>query len=105
MADAPASPGFITTVAWSPGAPHALAGQGATVRPVYVRAGHVAARHHHEFEQFLYVASGGGTLQGEAGPVTLAPGTALHLPAGAWHSAVFDADTLLVEVNLNPATP
>ena len=99
MADTP----VITAAAWSPGAPLPLAGAGATVRPVYVPAGRVAARHHHGFEQFLYVAIGSGTLQGEAGPVTLAPGTALHLPAGAWHSAVFYTDTLLVEVNLSPA--
>lgn len=99
MADAPA----ITTTLWAPGATTPLAGAGATMRAVPVPAGHVAARHHHGFEQFLYVASGSAMLECEAGRIPLLPGTALHLPAGAWHSAVFDADTVLIEVNLNPA--
>lgn len=98
-------PDPITAVQWPPsGATPGLAGTGATLRPMSIKAGHVASRHHHDFEQFLFVASGGGTLQCEAGPISLQPGTALHLPTGAWHSAVFDADTLLIELNLNPAT-
>lgn len=97
-------PDPVTAIQWpletaTPG----LEGAGATMRPVSIKAGRVAARHHHDFEQFLFVASGGGTLECEAGPIRLQPGTALHLPPGAWHSAVFDADTLLIELNLNPA--
>lgn len=51
----------VTALAPSPG-PAELAGSGATMRRVVVAAGHVAARHHHDFEQFLFVASGGGVL-------------------------------------------
>ena len=77
-----------------------LAGAGGTMRHVAVKAGHVATRHEHGHEQFLYVASGHGRLQCEAGSVALDPGTAVHLPAGAWHSAEFMADTVLIEFNL-----
>ena len=96
-------PASITAVQWPPAAATpGLEGAGATMRPVSVEAGRVAARHHHDFEQFLFVASGSGTLDCEAGSIPLRPGTALHLPPGAWHSAVFDADTLLIELNLHP---
>lgn len=97
-------PASITATQWLPeAATPSLEGACATMRPVSIKAGRVAARHHHDFEQFLFVASGGGTLQCEAGSIRLQPGTALHLPPGAWHSAVFDTDTLLIELNLNPA--
>ena len=77
-----------------------LAGTGATLRQVRAAAGHVAARHSHPFEQFLYVVSGGGQLDRATGSVTLAPGVALRLAPDDWHSAVFTADTFLLEVNL-----
>ncbi len=77
-----------------------LDGAGATLRHVSIQAGTVASRHDHPFEQFLYVASGGGTLHCDAGPISLAPGVSLHLEPGAWHSAVFDQDTVLIEINL-----
>ena len=78
-----------------------LAGAGATMRRVVVEAGTVAARHHHEFEQFLFVARGGGRLQCEAGEIALEPGVGLRLEAGAWHSATFVGETVLIEVNLS----
>lgn len=91
----------IAAVAWDADGPAAaLEGAGAAMRRVSVKAGHVAARHHHDFEQFLFVFSGHGRLECEQGGIALEPGTALHLPAGAWHSAEFMADTILVEVNL-----
>ena len=80
-----------------------LGGAGGTMRQVAIKAGHIATRHHHEFEQFLFVASGGGRLQCEAGAISLEPGTALQLDAGAWHSAEFMADTVLLEFNLAAA--
>ena len=92
----------VTSVQWSADGPprSELPGSAAVMRHVAVKAGHVAARHHHEFEQFLYVASGDGLLQSEAGAIPLRPGTALRLEAGAWHSAEFTSDTVLIELNL-----
>ena len=78
----------------------ALARSGATLRQVRAPAGHVAPRHSHPFEQFLYVIAGGGQLERATGTVTLAPGVVLHFAPDDWHSAVFTADTFLLEVNL-----
>ena len=93
---------MITTARWSAGGParSELPGSGGTMRHIVVKAGHVATRHHHDFEQFLLVVSGGGRLECEEGGIALEPGVALHLPAGSWHSAEFMADTVLVEMNL-----
>lgn len=77
-----------------------LPGAGGTMRRIAIKAGHVAARHHHDFEQFLYVVSGGGRLACEGGAIVLEAGVGLNLPAGAWHSAEFTADTVLLEVNM-----
>jgi quercetin dioxygenase-like cupin family protein len=82
----------------------ALAGTGATLRQVRAPAGHVAPRHNHPFEQFLYVVAGGGKLERETGTVTLVPGVVVHFAPDDWHSTVFAADTFLLEVNL-AATP
>ena len=89
----------IALAAWG-GGPVTLPGDGAWLRQVFVKAGHVAPRHSHDHEQFLQVVSGAGRLMCEAGAVALLPGTAIHLPAQAWHSAEFTADTVLVEFNL-----
>jgi quercetin dioxygenase-like cupin family protein len=77
-----------------------LAGTGATLRQVRAPAGHVAARHSHPFEQFLYVVAGGGQLDRASGTVRLVPGVVIHLAPDDWHSAVFTSDTFLLEVNL-----
>jgi quercetin dioxygenase-like cupin family protein len=82
----------------------ALPGTGATLRQVRAPAGHVAPRHSHPFEQFLYVVAGSGQLERETGPVTLAPGVVIHFAPDDWHSAAFETDTFLLEVNL-AATP
>lgn len=92
---------MITTTLWRPTDKAELPGQGATMRHIAIKAGHIATKHHHDHEQFLYVATGHGRLECEQGSVALEPGTALHLPPGAWHSAEFTADTVLIEVNLN----
>ncbi len=81
-------------------APAELAGTGGVMRRVAIKAGHVATRHHHDFEQFLLVLSGRGRLECEQGSIPLEPGTALNLKPGDWHSAEFMADTVLLEVNL-----
>lgn len=78
-----------------------LPGAGGTMRQVAVKAGHVATRHHHDFEQFLFVVSGHARLECEAGAIVLEPGTALRLEPGAWHSAEFTADTVLLEMNMD----
>ena len=91
----------VVAAHWADAAgPAELAGTGANMRRVAAKAGHVAPRHHHDHAQFLFVASGNGVLQCEAGTIPLAPGTALRLDAGAWHSAEFSADTVLIELNL-----
>lgn len=79
-----------------------IAGEGASLREVRVPAGTTAARHAHDHEQFVLVLSGGGRLTGEGtgGEVALAPGTVIRFAPGAWHEAVFDRETVLVEVNL-----
>ena len=81
-----------------------LAGKGATLRQVQVAAGRVATSHSHDYEQFLLVTAGSGTLQCAAGEVTLGPGVVIHLPPGAWHSANFTSDTVLLEVNMTEPT-
>ena len=93
---------MITAALWSPTGPARsdLPGQGGTLRHINIKAGHVAQRHHHDFEQFLYVVSGNAILQCEQGEIALEPGVALHLAAGSWHSAEFTADTILIEMNL-----
>ena len=92
----------VTAAQWSPESPSAaLPGTGATMRRVVIKAGHVAARHEHPFEQFLFVQSGQGRLECEAGGIALEPGTALRLEPGTWHSAEFMADTVLIELNLS----
>jgi len=75
-------------------------GDGASLKRVNVPAGRRADRHSHPHEQFVLVVSGAGQLECEAGMVELRPGTVLRFAAGAWHSAEFTQDTVLVEVNL-----
>ncbi len=96
----------VTIAQWesSGPAPDALPGIGATMRQVHIKAGHIATRHSHSHEQFLRVLSGAGRLECETGSVTLHPGTAIRFAPGAWHSAEFTADTVLLEVNLAEAT-
>jgi len=77
-------------------------GDGAWLRMVSIEAGTVAGRHSHPHEQFVHVLSGTGTLECEAGTVPLRPGTVLHFATDAWHSAVFETATVLVEVNVSP---
>ena len=95
----------VTVTQWSlsGAAPDPMPGAGATMRQVHIKAGQTAGRHSHPFEQFLRVLSGGGQLECEAGRVVLQPGTAIRFAPGAWHSAVFSEDTVLLEINLAEA--
>ncbi len=97
----------IHAARWSSAGPprSELPGAGGVMRHINVKAGHIATRHHHDFEQFLYVVSGHARLECEQGTIPLEPGTALRLEAGAWHSAEFMSDTILVEVNLEAPKP
>jgi quercetin dioxygenase-like cupin family protein len=93
---------------WSEIAPHGddktdrrlIAGTGADLKRVIVPAGTTASRHSHPFEQFFYVERGSGLLQCAAGEIALRAGTVIHFEPHAWHSAVFDSETVLIEVNL-----
>jgi quercetin dioxygenase-like cupin family protein len=76
-----------------------LHGAGGDLKRVMVKAGTVAARHEHDFEQFFLVVEGTGVLTCAAGDVVLKPGVVVHFQPLAWHSAVFETDTVLVEVN------
>ncbi|WP_448187665.1 cupin domain-containing protein [Azospirillum sp. sgz301742] len=77
-----------------------IAGQGAVLKMVTIAAGTRAGRHSHPHEQFVQVLEGTGTLECETGTVALRPGMVIHFAPDAWHSAVFETDTVLVEVNL-----
>ena len=75
-------------------------GLGAGLVRLDVKAGTVAARHSHAFEQFVQVVSGRGTLETAEGRHPFSAGSLFHFPADAWHAAEFDEDTVLVETNL-----
>ncbi len=77
-----------------------VAGQGASLKRVELRAGAAGERHSHPHEQFVLVLAGRGELECEAGLLALTPGTVLHFAPDAWHRATFADDTVLLEVNL-----
>jgi len=76
-----------------------IAGVAGDLKRVAVKAGTVAARHSHEFEQFFMIHEGTGLLTCAEGDIALRPGVVVHFAPNAWHSAVFETDTILVEVN------
>jgi quercetin dioxygenase-like cupin family protein len=73
---------------------------GMSLVAVSVPAGTVAPRHSHPQDQFVQVISGTGTLTTERGAGPFAAGSVFVFPAGTWHAARFDTDTVLVETNL-----
>ncbi len=75
---------------------------GMTLVTVEVPAGLRGSRHSHDHDQFVQVLSGSGTLETEQGERPFSAGTVFAFPAGTWHRADFDADTVLVETNLLP---
>ncbi len=76
-----------------------IPGRGGDLKRVMVKAGRIADRHEHDFEQFFLVQVGTGTLTCAHGDIELKPGVVIHFEPNAWHSAVFAADTVLIEVN------
>jgi quercetin dioxygenase-like cupin family protein len=80
-----------------------IAGNGGDFKRVCVKAGMVAARHAHDFEQFFMVAEGVGVLTCADGEIALKPGVVIHFEPDAWHEAVFETDTVLYEVNFAKA--
>jgi quercetin dioxygenase-like cupin family protein len=79
-----------------------IEGRAGDLKRVAVKAGTVAARHEHDFEQFFVVTQGTGTLTTAAGEIPLRPGVVIHFEPNVWHSAVFETDTVLLEVNFKP---
>ena len=77
-----------------------LEGEAASLVTLRVPAGLVGDRHSHPHEQFVQVLSGSGSLLTEQGERAFGPGSVFHFPAGTWHAARFDTDTVLVETNL-----
>ncbi|KAA0598556.1 quercetin dioxygenase-like cupin family protein [Azospirillum lipoferum] len=78
-------------------------GMGASLKHIVIKAGTAAPRHDHPHEQFVIVVEGRVLLTCGAGPVDLRPGMVMRFDPGAWHSADFVEDTVLIEVNLTPA--
>jgi quercetin dioxygenase-like cupin family protein len=78
----------------------AIHGSGASLVRVSIARGTSAERHSHEFEQFVQVISGSGTLETEEGVERFGPGSIFHFLPNTWHAAIFDEDTVLVETNL-----
>lgn len=76
-----------------------IAGQSGDFKRVCVKAGFVALRHKHAFEQFMMVAEGEGVLVCPEGDILLRPGVVIHFDAGVWHEARFDTDAVVYEVN------
>ncbi len=73
---------------------------GMSLVTVQVPGGTRGTRHSHDHDQFVQVVSGSGTLETEQGERPFSAGTVFVFPAGTWHLANFDADTVLVETNL-----
>lgn len=78
----------------------AIEAEGGSLVRVTVPAGTKADRHSHPHEQFVQVVTGSGRLTTEQGERPFSSGSVFHFPVNAWHSAVFETDTVLVETNL-----
>ncbi len=79
-----------------------IPGTGASLVRVVVPAGITAPCHSHDHEQFVQVIAGSGSLETEQGEQRFSAGSVFHFPPGAWHSATFEAETVLIETNLSP---
>ncbi len=75
--------------------------QGVSLVSVKIPAGTEAPRHSHDHEQLVQVVSGSGTLTTEQGPRAFGPGSLFVFPAGTWHAASFETETVLVETNVS----
>lgn len=94
----------LESVAENGVAKRTIPGAGASLVRVVVPAGVAAARHSHDHEQFVQVVSGSGTLETEQGRRPFSAGSVFHFPAGAWHAASFETETVLIETNLAGST-
>jgi len=74
-----------------------ISGDGASLKMVSIKAGTMADRHSHPHEQFVHVLEGSGYLECETGTIPLKPSVVIHFAPDAWHSAVFESDTILVD--------
>lgn len=81
-------------------AKRAIPGAGASLVRIVVPGGVSAPRHSHDHEQFVQVVSGSGILETEQGRKPFTAGSVFHFPAGAWHAAAFETETVLIETNL-----
>jgi quercetin dioxygenase-like cupin family protein len=77
-----------------------IPGLGADIKRIVIPAGTQAGRHSHAFEQFVIVESGRAKLTTASGECLLEPGVVIRFPPDTWHQAVFETDTVLLEVNL-----
>lgn len=85
-------------------AKRAIPGAAASLVRVVVPAGVSAPCHSHDHEQFVQVVSGSGILETEQGRKPFTAGSVFHFPAGAWHAAAFETETVLIETNLAKCT-
>lgn len=76
-----------------------IQGRAGDLKRVAVKAGTVATRHEHDFEQFVMIAEGQGVLLCAEGEISFRPGVVVHFTAHAWHEVRFETDTVLYEVN------
>ncbi len=77
-----------------------IEGEGMILVRVAIKAGTVAERHSHRFEQFVQVIEGAGQLTTAEGTKAFGAGSVFHFLPDVWHAARFEADTILVESNL-----
>lgn len=77
-----------------------IEGDGLSFVRIEIAAGTAAPKHAHVHEQFVHVESGTGSLETEQGSRRFGPGSVFHFPVHAWHAAVFETATVLIEVNL-----
>lgn len=77
-----------------------IAGVGADLKRIEIPAGTRAGRHAHPFEQFVLVEKGRLQLTTPEGTTPLAAGAVFRFAPDTWHQAVFEEDTILLEVNL-----
>lgn len=77
-----------------------IPGQGADLKRIEIPAGTRAGRHSHAFEQFVLVEKGRLQLTTAEGTQLVTAGQVFRFTPDSWHQAVFEEDTVLLEVNL-----
>ena len=77
-----------------------MVGAGGSLVRVAIERGFRADRHSHDFDQFVQVLTGSGSLETAEGIQRFSAGCVFHFTPGTWHAAQFDEDTVLVETNL-----